>query len=173
VGADPKQPQLDWAEMLGRSLHLLMQFWKLWLLVGLLLAARGALWVYRERRIARSGIEQIDLMDGISFERRLVWLFRSLGYRVEHTGQRGDYGADLVVSKAGVRMVVQAKRWSRNVGIRAVQEAHSAPALYGCSRALVVTNRHFTEPAKKLARANGVELWDRDRLVAALLTAGS
>jgi HJR/Mrr/RecB family endonuclease len=34
---------------------------------------------------------------------------------------------------------------------------------------MVVTNRFFTQAARKLARANGVVLWDRDRLVKALL----
>lgn len=147
-----------------------MALWPLAVVVGVVAAIRAATWLYRERRLARSGITEIDRMDGTTFERRLASLFRSLGYRVDHTGRRGDYGADLIVSRAGVRTVVQAKRWTRNVGIRAVQEAHAAPALYGCSRALVVTNRHFTDPAKKLARANGVQLWDRDQLVALLLS---
>jgi HJR/Mrr/RecB family endonuclease len=34
---------------------------------------------------------------------------------------------------------------------------------------MVVTNRYFTQAARKLARANRVELWDRDQLVEALL----
>jgi HJR/Mrr/RecB family endonuclease len=33
----------------------------------------------------------------------------------------------------------------------------------------VVTNSHFTEQAKKLARANDLELWDRQRLIEELL----
>jgi HJR/Mrr/RecB family endonuclease len=36
---------------------------------------------------------------------------------------------------------------------------------------MVVTNRYFTSAARRLANANGVELWDRDKLVAVLLTA--
>jgi restriction system protein len=66
---------------------------------------------------------------------------------------------------------VQAKRWTKNVGIKAVQEANAAPAVYGCSNAMVVTNRYFTDAAKKLASANDVALWDRDHLVKALLAA--
>jgi HJR/Mrr/RecB family endonuclease len=34
---------------------------------------------------------------------------------------------------------------------------------------MVVPNRYFTAAASKLARTNGVVLWDRDRLVKALL----
>jgi Restriction endonuclease len=60
------------------------------------------------------------------------------GYRVEHTGRRGDFGADLLVSKQGRKIPVQAKRYSKPVGIRAVQEAVAAKGFYGCGDALVV-----------------------------------
>ncbi|HEU4754991.1 MAG TPA: restriction endonuclease, partial [Armatimonadota bacterium] len=36
---------------------------------------------------------------------------------------------------------------------------------------VVVTNSYFTAPARALAEANDVELWDRDQLIAALLSA--
>ena len=35
---------------------------------------------------------------------------------------------------------------------------------------MVVTNSYFTKPAIELAKANGVKLWDRDKLVNALLS---
>jgi restriction system protein len=145
------------------------EFWPLWVLLGAVFVVRALLVLREWVRLRRSGIAEIDRMDGRTFERCLAMLFRRLGYHVEHVGRRGDYGADLVVRRDGKRVVVQAKRWTKNVGIKAVQEANAAPALYGCSGAMVVTNRHFTAAAKKLARANGVVLWDRDRLVKALL----
>ena len=107
-------------------------------------------------------------MDGITFERRMAVLFRNLGYRVARTQARGDYGADLVLEKDGVRAIVQAKRWTKNVGVKAIQEAVAAKPMYHCSRAIVVTNRYFTEQAKRLAKANDVGLWDRNDLVRAL-----
>jgi len=55
--------------------------------------------------------------------------------------------------------------------VRAVQEVVAARRYYGGSRALVVTNSRFTRPARMLARANDVELWDRERLLTALLSA--
>ena len=147
----------------------LLKLWPLLLLLAAIGAVKLALWWREERRIARSGIEQVDAMDGITFERFLAALFSKLGYRVERTRARGDYGADLVVERDGERMVVQAKRWSKKVGVKAVQEANAAPAMYSCSRALVVTNSRFTPQAKELARANRVELWDRDVLIDRML----
>src|SRR5579862_2994442 len=107
-------------------------FWWLILIVLALFAARGIAWLVAERRLARSGIEEIDAMGGVTFERRLSHLFNCLGYRVEQTRARGDYGADLILARDGIRTVVQAKRWTKNVGVKAVQEAVAAKPMYRC-----------------------------------------
>jgi restriction system protein len=146
--------------------------WPLLLLFGAAVLVRLAYRLYRLRRLSRSGIDEIDHMDGRTFEVFLSTLFSRLGYRVELTRYRGDYGADLVVAKNGWKTVVQAKRWSKKVGIKAVQEAAAAKATYRCDAGLVVTNQEFTQQARRLARANEVELWDRRALVSKLLVAG-
>jgi len=117
-----------------------------------------------ERR-RQSGIENIDAMNGKQFEDRLWLLFRDQGYSVETTPLSGDYGADLILGKNGVRTVVQAKRYSHRVSLEAIQEAVAAQAKYHCSQAIVVTNSYFTKAAKELAYHNRTELWDRDRLM--------
>jgi restriction system protein len=168
AAAPPKQPNLP--HILIHAIGpFLAHFWWLVLIVGALLVARGIRWVVAERRLARSGINEIDVMGGVDFERRLAHLFSELGYRVERTRARGDYGADLVLDKDGSRTVVQAKRWTKNVGVKAIQEAVAAKPMYRCDRAMVVTNRYFTDQAKRLAEANRVTLWNRDDLIRALL----
>ena len=109
-------------------------------------------------------------MDGKAFEEFLEVLFGKLGYKVERTRYVGDYGADLITQKDGVKTVIQAKRYGKAVGIKAVQEAVAAKRMYGCTEAMVVTNSTFTRTAGELARANRVVLWDRDRLVEMLLS---
>ena len=147
-----------------------VQLWPLWgLLLGIALLRLG--WaVYEGRRLARSGIIDIDRMGGETFEKYLSVLFSRLGYQVVRTRFVGDYGGDLIVEQAGVRTVIQAKRYKRAVGIRAVQEAVAAKGYYGCSEAMVVTNSSYTAQAMELAKRNGVALWDRERLVRELLT---
>ena len=158
------------AQAFEQLVRTLLGMWYLWLLLGGIALARLLLWLNEQRTLARSGIAEIDAMDGHTFEQRLGVLFRGLGYGVEQTRYRGDFGADLVVSKDGVRTVVQAKRWTKNVGVKAVQEAYASAAMYRCTRSMVVTNRYYSRAAKELARANGVTLWDRDNLVRALNT---
>jgi restriction system protein len=149
--------------------HAALAIWPLWLLIGLVALGKLAYQLYRLRRLSKSGIREIDGMDGKTFEAFLGTLFRRLGYSVEITRYRGDYGADLVVTNGRKRTAVQAKRWSKRVGLKAVQEAVAAKGYYGCEAALVVATREFTQPARRLARANKVELWDREELVKKLL----
>ena len=148
-----------------------IMLWPLWVFVGAVFLIRLALAAYRWRRLARSGIREIDRMDGKTFEHYLEVLFTRLGFRVERTRYVGDYGADLVVSRDGVKTAVQAKRFRRKVGVAAVQQAVAAKAQYGCDKAMVVTNAFYTAQAVRLARANKVKLWDRNHLVSALLSA--
>lgn len=67
-------------------------------------------------RLKRSGIADIDKMDGRQFELYLGHLFKAHGYAVEVTHAVGDYGADLVVRKHGKMIIVQAKRTARPSG---------------------------------------------------------
>lgn len=140
------------------------------------LAVLGAPGALRRGLARRAGIRAVDVMSGEEFEARLVTLYRSMGYRVEHTGRRGDFGADLVIEpRAGghdldpgharERVVVQAKRYHGVVGIQAVQEAIGALSYYGATGAVVVTNSTCTPAARSLASASSVELVERDALV--------
>ncbi|WP_411347224.1 restriction endonuclease [Paenibacillus sp. WLX2291] len=120
-------------------------------------------------RLRRSGIAQIDKMDGIQFEKYLEQLFRLQGYKANATRAQGDYGADLVISRNGEKIVVQAKRYSKNVGLKAVQEVHGAIAHYKASSGWVVTNSGYTQQARNLALSNNVRLIGRDELVEMIL----
>ncbi|WP_246168669.1 restriction endonuclease [Paenibacillus antarcticus] len=134
-----------------------------------MIAALIARKLKHEARLKSSGIAEIDKMEGVQFEQYLGHLFRSQGYKAEVTQATGDYGADLVLSKDGKRIVVQAKRYSKNVGLKAVQEVRGAVAHYRASAAWVVTNRDYTEQAYKLAKSNNVRLISRDELIEMLL----
>lgn len=170
AGKPAKTPDLVGPAAHGLE-HTFIKFWLLWLLLGLVALAKFAWRAYQLHRLSKSGIAEIDQMSGHRFEEYLGTLFRRLGYDVELTRRHGDYGADLVVTKGKTRTAVQAKRWSKRVGVKAVQEAVASKGMYGCDQALVVANREFTQQAQRLARANKVELWGRAVLVEKLLSA--
>jgi restriction system protein len=123
----------------------------------------------RKQRLRESGIEEIDVMDGIQFEYYLKELYRSRGYATEVTSASGDFGGDLLLSKDGKKVVVQAKRHVKDVGIKAVQEVIGAKSYYAADDAWVVSNSYFTKAAKELAQKSKVTLVDREQLIDLIL----
>ncbi|MNB78606.1 DNA topoisomerase 1 [compost metagenome] len=123
----------------------------------------------RAERLKKSGISDIDKMEGVQFEKYLGHLFRAQGYKAEVTKAAGDYGADLIIQKNNKKIVVQAKRYSKNVGIKAVQEAQASIAHYGASEAWVVSNSDYTAAAYDLAKSNRVKLINREALIEMIL----
>ncbi|MBK6586893.1 MAG: restriction endonuclease [Acidobacteria bacterium] len=76
----------------------------------------------------------------------------------------GDQGADVVVVKFAEKTVIQAKRFTGNVGNFAVQEIMAAISMYQAQKGMVITNSYFTPSARDLANVNNIELVDRDDL---------
>lgn len=122
-----------------------------------------------EEKLKKSGIKDIDDMDGRQFEHYLGHLFKAHGYAVQVTRAAGDYGADLVIVKDGKKVVVQAKRYSKNVGLKAVQEVQASIAHYGASEGWVIANREYTDEAYALAKSNRIRLINRDQLIEMIL----
>ncbi|MCG7408938.1 restriction endonuclease [Paenibacillus sp. ACRRX] len=123
----------------------------------------------KSERLKRSGIAEIDKMDGVQFEKYLGHLFTAHGYKTQVTNASGDYGADLIITKGNKKIVVQAKRYSKNVGLKAVQEAKASIAYYSANEAWVITNSDYTVAAYDLAKSNHVRLINRAELIEMIL----
>jgi restriction system protein len=117
-------------------------------------------------------MQAIDRMRGSEFEELCAEIFRRNGFKVATTKSSGDQGADLVLEGRKERAVVQTKRYKGKVGNWAVQEVLAAKGFYAAQRALVVTNSSYSNSARELAAANGVELLDRSDLAKMLVRAG-
>lgn len=123
---------------------------------------------------------------GRQFEEYISQLYRVMGYdaktttqlrlegklppSIQGTGGSGEQGVDVVVSvfdeKSGKerRIIIQCKHYSQKVENKAVQEIHTAKAMYDGELAVVITNNYFTKQAQNLAAVNGVKLINRDEL---------
>ena len=145
-------------------LRILVNFLYVWLLLIIMVMVRGLPKLFKIYKIKKAGLLEIDKMTGHDFEVFLEHLFRARGYKVSRVGRMADYGADLVIEKEGIKTVVQAKRWNNPVNVKAIQEIHTAMAHYSATKAVVVTNNHFTSNAVILAKDNHVELIDRQKL---------
>lgn len=120
---------------------------------------------FKENNYKKSEIGIIDSMSGIEFEKFLIVFFTKQGYKAEITKTSGDFGADLILSKDGVKTIVQAKRYSKSVGVKAIQEIIGAKKYYSAQKLIVITNNYFSRQAKELAKVNNVQLIDRDQLI--------
>lgn len=104
-------------------------------------------------------------MTGIDFENIAKELLEKNGFeKVNVTKASGDYGADVLAYKDGVKYAIQCKRYGSKVGTAAVQEVIAAVSMYKCHVGVVLTNNYFTPNAKELAKSSGILLWDAEKL---------
>lgn len=106
---------------------------------------------------------------GDDFELLVVRLYDAMGYASKRIGGHGDQGGDVLASKNGENILIQAKCYQGTVGNEAVQQAATARLHYGCTRSVVVTTSSFTHEAIALAKSNSVELIDGKELKQKLL----
>jgi HJR/Mrr/RecB family endonuclease len=139
----------------------------LWILLAVALLGPAPL-VRRARRhrlVARSRIAELDALDDGAFLLRLESVFWRLGYRVQSRPNGARRGADLILARGGVTTAVRAR------GEDAVADVAAARERYQCDAALAVTNGTFRRQEHRQAQQLGVELWDRNDLIQALLAA--
>ena len=106
-----------------------------------------------------------DYMDGHDFEQFCARLLEANGFSNVHvTPESNDQGIDILAEKQKVKYAIQCKRYSSDVGNKAVQEAFAGKSYYNCHVGVVLTNRYFTQSAKDLSEKTQVFLWDRDTL---------
>lgn len=121
--------------------------------------------IKKKRFYINSDIRKIDIMTGEEFEEYLKIHFQKQGYKVFLTPKTNDYGADLILLKNDEKIVVQTKRYRNKVSNNAIQEVVGSIGYYNANKSMVITNSFFTKNALELAKANNVELWDRNKLI--------
>ena len=107
----------------------------------------------------------IDNMNGYEFEDWCVDLLKNNGFKnIELTPRTNDKGVDILAEKDEIKYAIQCKCYSTDLGNQSIQEIVAGKTLYNCHVGVVMTNRHFTDGAILLAKANNVLLWDRETL---------
>lgn len=110
--------------------------------------------------------KKIDQLTGFEFELLIQKLLIKSGYHhVKITQASGDYGIDLLAKKNHITYGFQCKRYQRNIGVSAIQQAYGGISYYHLDRAIVITNSYFTKAAYQLASVNDILLIDRSKLL--------
>lgn len=119
-------------------------------------------------RYLSTTLMNVDEMTDQEFHELLVPLFQRQGYSVSRTKTNGKNKADLILRKRGLKAIVHAKRQNALIDKQTVLDALITKPTYQATRVIIITNSTFTKAAKQLARANKMNLIDRDSLDAML-----
>lgn len=115
--------------------------------------------------LKNSGISQIENLSPFEFEEWVARLLRVDGYKANATKKSGDYGADVIAEKDGIKIAIQVKKFNKPVGIKAVQEVISAIGYYDCYEGWVITSsNNFTPAAHNLAKKHNIKLLNKNGL---------
>lgn len=147
------------------------------LMLALIIAAVGAslyilipagiivLIYYIVKRQKYKTVPNFDKMTGAEFENFCCYLLSKNGFKdIKTTKASGDQGIDILAKSGDLRLGIQCKCYSSNIGNSAVQEVYSGIKYYSCDRGIVITNQYFTASAIELAQSTNIWLWDRKKL---------
>ena len=106
-------------------------------------------------------LTDVDTMDGLGIEKYIANTLKKQGYSNVTLTEQYDYGVDIIANKDGVHWGIQVKRYSGLVKAEAVRQVVTGLRVYGCDRAMVITNSVFSRVAVQLADSNECVLIDR------------
>jgi HJR/Mrr/RecB family endonuclease len=152
--------------------NLIFKLWYVWSIIALFLALSLAYFINKDRRLSRSGIEDVDTKVVDDFEEKVETVLKKLGFKVSWSRISSDHGFNIVASMDGVKFFVQAIQNQGSVGVKALQEAIKAKDYNECDQIIVVTNKRFSARAVDFASQTGVVLWNRDDLISIMFDTG-
>ena len=122
-------------------LPLLLGVGILWICIAHFLSRRQRKW------LGGLTLNDLDSLSGENFELWIASQLRANGIEAENIQHRGDFGVDVIATIGKIRIGIQAKRYSKNVGNDAIQQAVSGSDYHDCQAAAVVTQSGFTKAA--------------------------
>ena len=118
-----------------------------------------------QEAIKNTNISQVDRLNPYEFEEWVARFLRTSGFNAYSTQRSGDYGVDVIAEKNGTKIAIQVKKFSKPVGIKAVQEIIAGKYYYNCHEGWVVTTApYFTQAAKNLAQTQNIKLFNKNDL---------
>lgn len=108
-------------------------------------------------------------LSDIELEKLAAQVYRKMGYKVQHVGQMGDHGVDvMLINPNNQREIVQCKQWSKPVGEPVLRDLYGAMMHDQAVRGWLWAPRGFSGPAKAWAKGKSIVLVDDqeiDRLI--------
>jgi hypothetical protein len=108
-------------------------------------------------------------MSEVELEKFAAQVYKKMGYKVQHVGQMGDHGIDvLLVNPHNQKEIVQCKQWNKPVGEPAIRDLYGAMMHEKAARGWLWAPRGFSARAREWAKGKAITLMDDkeiDRLI--------
>ncbi|MBI4843184.1 MAG: restriction endonuclease [Nitrospirae bacterium] len=151
--------------------NLFLDFWYIGPVVTIIFIVAVCVERWREYKHSGSFIREIDTKGADIFKSHLENIIKKLGYTIEKARQADGNEVAFIGLRDDVRFFIRAVRNRGAVGWKFIEESLKAKRFHRCHGLIVVTNKHFTSKARRLAMENGVMLWDRADLISSLFDA--
>jgi HJR/Mrr/RecB family endonuclease len=100
-------------------------------------------------------------LSDLELEKLAEQVYKKMGYQVQHVGQTGDHGIDvLLINPNNQKEIVQCKQWSKPVGEAALRDLYGAMMHDQAVRGWLWAPRGFSGPAKAWAKGKPIVLID-------------
>ena len=100
-------------------------------------------------------------LSDIELEKLAAQVYKKMGYQVQHVGQMGDHGIDvLLINPNKQKEIVQCKQWSKPVGEPVLRDLYGAMMHDQAVRGWLWAPRGFSGPAKAWAKGKSIVLVD-------------
>lgn len=114
--------------------------------------------VERYSRAKKRTVNYNDELSGVEYEVFCKNMLEKNGWGVILTKKTGDQGVDIIAKKENITIAVQCKKHSKPIGNKSVQEIFTGKTFYDIKYGGVISNKPFTDAAKKLAYKNNILL---------------
>ena len=118
-------------------------------------------WLNRERVDDTVQKRSAAHLSDLELEKLAAQVYQKLGYAVQHVGQMGDHGIDvLLINPTNQKEIVQCKQWSKPVGEPVLRDLYGAMMHGKATRGWLWAPRGFTKHAKLWAEGKPIVLVD-------------
>ena len=118
-------------------------------------------WHNRSQGVEASQKRSAMQLSDLELEKLAEQVYKKLGYRVQHVGQTGDHGIDvLLINPNNQKEIVQCKQWGKPVGEAALRDLYGAMMHDNAIRGWIWAPRGFSGPAKTWAKGKPIVLVD-------------
>ena len=100
-------------------------------------------------------------LSDLELEKLAAQVYKKMGYKVQHVGQMGDHGIDvLLINPNNQKEIVQCKQWSKPVGEPVLRDLYGAMMHDQAVRGWLWAPKGFSGPAKAWSKGKSIVLVD-------------